>query len=566
MPNKLIHEKSLYLRQHADNPINWVTLRDNPFEMAKELDKPVFLSIGYSACYWCHVMSRKTFSNEEVADFLNEHFISVKVDKEEYPDIDKKYQFFLQISKQSGGWPLSIFTDSDKIPFYGGTYFPPKREDGLEGFLEVIKGIYSFYKNNPEKLFQIKKSYQKSLDTFYKIQDRGITYKDGIDGFEASYPILLDLKNGGLKGEAKFPNIPMLLGILEDKSGNMPKHFDFLIKTADTLCTSGIYDHINGGFFRYCVNSDWSVPHFEKMLYDNALNVLFLSKMFKLTENRRYLFIAEDTLNFLFHEFFTENGFISSMNAESKDEAGNLTEGYYYLIDENCFAGMTDKEKSILSENLFFVEKVTNLKKDISFADLVKVFSILKKIEIKREKPTKDNKIILSYNALLVVAMIEFFEASADDFYLTTALNLLNKILANFTINDKYVRIRYEDAYLEHVCLEDFAYILYALTKAHNITKDKSFISIAKKLITDAFKIFYYNGKLYFDKEKSLIDTFDEAIFSAFGLFLSSVFYFKNFTTIKEDIDKILLFAKHRLTNYPQAHPTLYTFFKTFYT
>lgn len=564
MPNNLIHEKSLYLRQHADNPINWVTLRDNPFEMAKELNKPVFLSIGYSACHWCHVMSRKTFSNEDIADFLNKHFISVKVDKEEYPDIDKKYQFYLQISKNTGGWPLSIFTDTDGKPFYGGTYFPPENENGLPGFLSVIKTLYALYHNNYNKIIEIKENYQKFVNKFYQVKNSDVTYKNAIKNFESSYESLLDYKKGGLKGENKFPNIPMLLGILEDKNGDKPKHCDFLIKTANTLCTSGIYDHINGGFFRYCVNSDWSIPHFEKMLYDNALNVIFLSKMFQITENKIYLFSAENALDFLHNEFFTDNGFISSISAESKDENSNDIEGYYYLIDENNFTNITDKNKSLLSENVFFIDKVTNLKKDISYKDIVTIYDILSKLEVKKPKPKKDNKIILSWNALLVAAMLEYFNASSDEFYLNAALNLLNKILSNFIINGKYFRIRYEDACLEHVCLEDFAYILYALKKAHICTKDNLLVSNANKIITDGLEYFFADNKLYFDKNKSVIDTFDEAVFSAFGLFLEAAYYFKNFININKEVDILLHFAEERLNTYPNAHPTLYRFFKAF--
>lgn len=562
MKNRLENEKSLYLKQHAKNPVQWLSIRDNPFELASKEGKPVFLSIGYSACHWCHVMAREAFSNSEVADYLNRYFIPVKADREEYPDIDKKYQFYLQIIRANGGWPLSVFTDANGIPFYGGTYFPVDENHGLPGFIRILKTVKDFFDNDPERLSAIKENYRKILLQYKEISPEEHDVKKILKSFETGVKEILDFENGGLKGNNKFPNIPTLLALLEPSIMAMPGIKDFLKKTADAICTKGLCDHMNGGFFRYCVDTGWGVPHFEKMLYDNALNVIFLARMFSLTENPIYLYTANHTLEFLMDEFFTDNGFISSMNAESPDKNGQNTEGYYYIADEETFRGIKTGDAELITGKIYMTEGVINFHNDISHEDIIAVHNLLRNKNKNREKPASDNKIILSWNALLSVAMFEFFEASADDFYLNAGMNLLNKILTNFTDGSKFYRIRYDDALFEHSTLEDFAFILYAVTKAHSITKDKIMITRAKNILENAISGFCSDGVIYYDRKHEIIETFDEAVFSAVGIFIESCSYLKDY--IDEDVFSCQTerFLIDRFNKYPMAHPTFYRIFK----
>lgn len=561
MKNNLKYEKSLYLKQHSENPVNWLSLRDDPFKMALDENKPVFISIGYSACHWCHVMSRKTFCNQEIADYLNTHFISVKIDREEYPDMDKKYQFYLQIIRNHGGWPLSVFTDFEGVPFYGGTYFPPEESHGLPRFIEILKTVNDFYHNDKQRLLAIKENYKKILAEYKEMSSDLPDVKKMLDSFELKISEILDFEKGGLSGNNKFPNIPTLLALLEPTVINLPEIKKFLIKTANILCTSGIYDHINGGFFRYCVDTGWNVPHFEKMLYDNALNTIFLSKMYMITENPLYLNTANHALEFLFDQFFADDGFIASMNSESKDKNGENVEGYYYLVSEDMFKGLNSKSLEILSQEIFIKDGVINLNKDISPENLKFIHDLLGRVSIKREKPSLDNKIILSWNALLATAMFEFFEASSDEFYLDAGLNLVTKIITNFTDGKSFFRIRYEDSLFEHTTLEDFAFILQALIKAYDISKSKSLFLNVKFIFESALKIFYKDGILYYDRNHEVLETFDEAVFSAFGVFFECWTYLKDYVEENDNYEKIKLLALDRFNKYPLAHPTLYRVF-----
>ncbi|MBZ4672318.1 DUF255 domain-containing protein [Deferribacterales bacterium Es71-Z0220] len=550
--NKLSQEPSLYLRQHQNNPVNWLTLRDNPFELAKSEHKPVFISIGYSSCHWCHVMSRETFDNEQVANILNNDFISVKVDREEYPDIDKKYQFYIQLLGKNGGWPLSVFTDDDGIPFFAGTYFPPNESYGIPGFIDILNQISNFYKNDKGKLKGVKEGYfnilieQKKIDNFETLNIKA--FAEGIDK-------LLDMANGGLKGTTKFPNIPTIIALTKENFYHNKKTQDFLNLTASKLCTSGIFDHINGGFFRYCIDESWFVPHFEKMLYDNALNVSFLSKMYELTNNKTYLHTAEMTLDFLMDDFFTEHGFISSMNAESEDFEGNSSEGFYYKINENDLKILDESELIFISEKIYLKNNVINIQTN-DYKDILKTHTILTKLNKTKKAPDKDYKIIISWNSLLVIAMLDYFGVSADDFYFNAALNLFGKLKQHFDGANLF-RIRYNDTLFEHSCLEDYSYLLAATQKVFEITKDVKLKAFAKQLIEAANKLFFKDGLLYFDKNHSVFDTFDEAIYSAFGLYVINTVYFSKFIDLNVDIKTLKLIAFDRFNKFPLAHPTL---------
>ncbi len=563
MENTLSEAKSSYLLQHKDNLVAWQIWSENTLAIAEKTSKPLFISIGYSSCHWCHVMAHESFDDEETAEILNKYFIPVKIDREEYPDIDRYYQSFLQATKQQGGWPLSVFAFPDGKPFYGGTYFPKKSSYGIPAFKDLINKISEIYTNERDKLLDITKGFDK-----YNLQISEVEYKkDSIKKLNKNNIIdlfkqVIDLDKGGLKGKAKFPNVPVLLFLLE-KSFDDNQIKDFLIKTADELCFSGIYDHIEGGFFRYSVDENWNVPHFEKMLYDNALNSLFLTKLFDMTDDPKYLYFARRTLDFIIEEFSNEFGLSASMDADSFNDNNELSEGYYYKIFDSDVSDLKENESELFSKKAVFNENTLRFN-DISYEDYLKLNEVFSKIAESRQKnkikPFKDNKVIAGWNMLFCYTLLEFSEVAAEDYYYNYAVELFYKLRTSLLAGGDVYRINYDGMAFKHKTLEDSAYTLFVLTKFYELTREKEFLKLAEKIIKGTLKNFYKDGILYLDKDKKVIDSFDEAVFSAFSIFIKSAIYFKDFSDI--DIpDELLDFSADRLMKYAIGHPTLLNVF-----
>lgn len=559
MKNILKNEKSSYLIQHKDNPVAWQPWSEGILEQAKKENKPLFISIGYSSCHWCHVMAHESFEDDKTAEILNKHFIPIKIDKEEFPDIDKYYQSFLQASRQQGGWPLSIFAYPDGSPFYGGTYIPDTARHGLPSFTHLINTLSDIYNKNPENL-------EKPLESFIKFQKymKTLTFnrydilKLKEDNILTEFLSNIDKENGGLKGKTKFPNIPVLLFLLEKYNDNTDV-INFLINTADQLCLSGIFDHIRGGFFRYTIDEKWNIPHFEKMLYDNALNSIFLIKMYDETSNIQYFHTVRKTIDFLINEMNSEFGMSASIDADSFDDDNKLSEGYFYKILNTDIKTLNDSETTLLAKNAIFNENVLKFNK-ISYEEYSKLQNIFEKIEISQNSnktnPFIDQKVISSWNMLACYAMLEFSEIANDDYYFQQAMELFHKIRTFLLADGKVFRINYEEQTTSHRTLEDASFFLFTLTKLFEMTKEKEFLKIARRIIEDIYESFYEDGILYLDTNKKVIDTFDEAIFSPVGLFIKSVIFFKDYIDIDVP-DKLMDFAVDRALKFTIAHPTL---------
>lgn len=551
--NSLKDEKSLYLLQHADNLIQWISWGE--FLRNKEsIRKPLLISIGYSSCHWCHVMAEESFKDENIADFINEKFIPIKIDREEYPDLDKKYQFFAQVTGQQGGWPLTIFADTDGSPFYAGTYFPKEEKYGIPSFLRVLQSIVYLYNEKYEKVKETIENYGNFIKSFYdsaNLEIKDVNYK--------LFKELFDLQNGGLKGKTKFPNVPVLEYLLlhcED-----PDVMDFLVKTANSLCLSGIFDHIDGGFFRYTVDNEWNVPHFEKMLYDNALNLSFLSKMYQLTENYIYLTTAKKTADFCIDFFDTENGFGASYDADSLDENDEKKEGYYYLFTEEILSELSVDEAKLISKNCYFNHNHIRINNSVALDDFKKLQLVFAKISSKRTKlkkrPLFDDKVIFSWNSLMIKALVDFYEASGDEFYLNKALDSFFRIFHSMYSEDGIKRISYSGVLFEHEVLEDYVYFLSATNKIFDITKDKNFLGISRKIIKDILKKFFNNQIFWYNKDMDLMDIFDDALPSSLGLLFNEVFYLNQFIDLEIETRSFLDLAKRYHSNYPFATVSL---------
>lgn len=345
--NKLINEKSPYLLQHAYNPVNWFAWTDEAFEKAKSEDKPIFLSIGYSTCHWCHVMERESFEDEEVAQLMNDTFVSIKVDREERPDIDGIYMSVCQMMTGSGGWPLTVVMAPDKKPFFAGTYFPKHNRFNRIGMMELIPKLKSVWINQKDEVLKSADEIAASLSKQSFISDK-VEIDDTI--LDKAYEELLkryDETHGGFGSAPKFPSPHNLIFLLRYwKRKTEPKALEMVEKTLTEMRRGGIYDHIGFGFARYSTDQQWLVPHFEKMLYDQAMLVMAYIETYLATKNQFYKNTAEEILEYVLRDMtHPEGGFYSAEDADSEGE-----EGKFYLWG-------TDELRNVFKEVRFNPEK-----------------------------------------------------------------------------------------------------------------------------------------------------------------------------------------------------------------
>ncbi len=329
-PNRLINEKSPYLLQHAYNPVDWYPWGEEAFSKAKTENKPIFLSIGYSSCHWCHVMAHESFEDEDVAKFLNENFVSVKVDREERPDVDEVYMKAVMSMTGSGGWPLTIFLTPNLEPFFGGTYFPLTPKYGMPSFINVAKGISGSWKTERKRIVESAAQMKNTLQEMYDVKKdpNSNVGESVIDECYANLATSFDREYGGFGESPKFPT-PSNLFFLTRYSTSKPSKMalTMVTKTIDAMMAGGIYDQVGGGFHRYSTDRYWLVPHFEKMLYDNALLSQVYSEAYLITRKEEYAKIVKETLSWAMREMRSpEGGFYSSEDADSPDG-----EGSYYV-------------------------------------------------------------------------------------------------------------------------------------------------------------------------------------------------------------------------------------------
>ncbi len=523
MSNRLQNETSPYLLQHKENPVDWYPWCEEAFIKAKEEDKPIFLSIGYSSCHWCHVLAHESFEDDEIADILNKNFISIKVDKEERPDIDSVYMAVCQAFTGSGGWPTSIFMTADKKPFYAGTYFPKTSRGGMIGFKELLLAINEVWQKDRNSLLEQSDkiiNYLNNNEKFSETADLSLAHS-AVTIFERIY----DEKNGGFGRAPKFPTPHNILFMLsyyerfkEKKCLEMAEH------TLLQMYRGGIFDHIGFGFCRYSTDKKFLVPHFEKMLYDNALLILAYSKTYAITKKELYLEIAEKTATYIIREMTsTQGAFFSAQDADVEGEEGKF---YLFTPDEIVkVIGEKDAENfnrhyDISKSGNFEGKNIPNLLNsdplNKSFEHfLPQLFSYRKN----RYSLHLDDKILTSWNSLMIAAMCELYRASKKSVYLEAAKRadaFIKKYLyENETL---YVSFRKERRGVKGF-LDDYASYIFAQLGLYSATFNNEYLNVAKKLtdkvlndFSDKFGGFY----LYSDESEELIlrpkDTYDGAI------------------------------------------------------
>ena len=527
-PNRLIEEKSPYLRQHAYNPVDWFPWSDEAFEKAKIENKLVFLSIGYSTCHWCHVMNRESFSNPEIASYLNDNYICIKVDREERPDIDQVYMTFAQRATGSGGWPLNVWLTPDRKPFYAGTYFPPSRRPGYgsPAFPEILKHIDSLWQENPDEIIaqseKIVATLNESLASNNESTELTIdanTLPTAVSDFDAAF----DDRYGGFGPAPKFPSTAGLsfllsvaanLGTAED-SRDVAK--DMALYTLDAIARGGINDHIAGGFHRYSVDSGWKIPHFEKMLYDQGLLASVFADAWILTRKDEYRFVTERTLDYLLDQMrHEEGGFYSAEDAESIDpeKLEEKREGAFYVWSwEQLEAALGEPDLLQQAAEAFQLQKIGNVPPGLRGADEVIGYNtlhyakkhsvpeetiqlILNKLataQKKRTRPGLDNKIIVGWNGMAISAFAKAALLWNSDRYRNTAIEaaifIKNRLYDSDTTTLK--RLYLDGPSKAKAYADDYAYLIRGLIDLYEATADIQWLDWANALQETQIDQFY---------------------------------------------------------------------------
>ena len=495
-PNKLAEETSPYLLQHAYNPVQWYSWNKEALERALRENKPIFLSVGYSACHWCHVMAHESFENEEIAKVMNENFINIKVDREERPDIDDIYQKVCQLTTGSGGWPLSVFLTPDQRPFYVGTYFPPLDGYGRPGFGSLVRQLAQAWKEKPNDVDQAATNFLNTLQKIESVSPPSKLERSVLDEAAVNLLSLGDPTNGGFGQAPKFPNAANLSFMLRySKFSGISRFQEFVFKTLTKMASGGIYDHLGGGFHRYSTDSRWLVPHFEKMLYDNALLPLVYVEAYQITKDEKYLEVVRDTLLYVLREMTSaEGGFYSAQDADSEGE-----EGKYYVWKKNEIQEILGKDTEIFS--LYYdvtqggnFEGKTILNNSVNLSSLAfqfgKTESEIKKIlklacdkllevRTKRVAPSRDEKILTSWNALMISAFVKGYRISDEQDFLTAAENCIKFIEEKLTKNNELLHTYKDGQSKLRAYLDDYAYFVNALLDFFEVRPLKKYLDLA---------------------------------------------------------------------------------------
>jgi len=575
MSNRLKNQSSPYLLQHSENPVEWYPWSEEAFELARREDKPVFLSIGYSTCHWCHVMAHESFEKQEIADILNRYFVSVKVDREERPDIDRVYMEVCQAFTGRGGWPMSIFMTAAQKPFFAGTYFPPESNRGMTGFRDLLLIVVDKWENNREGLLATADDIASQICHREKSVDSGIHEhlpEKAASLFAQSY----DLQYGGFGSAPKFPMphnlifLTLYSQIYQDK-----KALSEVEGTLAGMRRGGLFDQIGYGFSRYSTDRYFLVPHFEKMLYDNALLIMAYLAAFKKSHDKNYLDTAQKTAEYIFREMTSpEGGFYSAQDADSEGE-----EGKYYLWSHNEICGILGEERGrdfcsyfdITEHGNFEGKNIPNLLNGNDFTDaFAGEIQALYKHRKARGKLYLDDKILTSWNSLMICAMCMLYRVTGKQGYLLSARNsgqYIEKNLADGNI--LYVSCR-ENVHSVKGFLDEYAYYTAALISLYEVTLEKDYLERAEQICSEAVQQFAdESGNGYFlcgRKNSSLIaqpkDTYDGALPSGNSIMAYCLVRLSQITgddNYRQMAERQLAFLSSEAENYPAGYSMFLT-------
>jgi hypothetical protein len=558
-PNRLIDEDSPYLLQHAYNPVDWYAWGEEAFVKAKEENKPIFLSIGYSACHWCHVMEREVFENEKLAKALNERFVSIKVDREERPDIDKHFQHIHYIiTRRSGGWPTSLFLTPDRKPFFAATYMPPSAKHGMMGFGDTVELLATKLFDEPQEVYKVAANIERAAKTSDKRRRAELDFE--------LLPILqdaalksFDAEDGGILGEPKFPHVALLALMLESGDNELLAAASHTLKC---MAKGGIYDIVEGGFCRYSVDSFWLVPHFEKMTYDNGLLIEVYAKAYGITGEPLFLRIAKECAEFMYEKMSAKSLFYSASDADSEGEEGryfvySYSEAYEALQKD----GIGDVEKTLRTLGFSKIGNFErkNIARNESFEDnpnIQKALKVLKNIRKTRVYPFIDTKIICSWNAMVIAALFKLsaFEASYISMAKESLLALKNKLQKDCRLY--HCAVINSEPKIE-AFLEDYAFLAKAYLAAFEATGESEYKNEALALAKDAVDKFYRDGiwMLSVGEFESEADASDSSYTSPIGVICEVLLHFCS--EFNEIVDMSLSLYADEIKAYPLYYASL---------
>lgn len=551
--NALINETSPYLLQHAHNPVDWHAWNDETLELAKKENKLLLISVGYAACHWCHVMEHESFEDSAVAAIMNEHFINVKVDREERPDVDQVYMNAVQLLTGSGGWPLNCVALPDGRPIWGGTYFPK------DNWTNALTQLANLYEKEPEKAEEYAAKLTEGIQQsgLITLNEEEASFdteelQKAIDGWMPT----MDDKNGGRKGAPKFPmpgNIQFLLRYAVQSQNE--QIMDYVNTSLTQIAYGGIFDHVGGGFARYSVDDHWHVPHFEKMLYDNAQLVSLYSNAYLVTKNPLYKEVVYETIKFVETELYKDIGaFYSSLDADSLNEEGELEEGAYYVWTKDELTQLLGDDFNLFSkyynvngygkwedDKYHLIRSISKEdfceENDISLNALNTTIEKWQKLLLterdKKDRPRLDDKTLTSWNALMLKGYIDAYRVFEEERFLEIALKNAHFIMNKMTKDDGglYRNFKNGKSNIE-AYLEDYATVTDAFINLYEVTLDENWLTYAKQFTDYSFDHFYdEESKMFFftsNKEKGLIskkvETDDNVIPSSNSITANNLF------------------------------------------
>ena len=526
MSNSLANESSPYLLQHKDNPVNWYSWNDESLQKAKSENKPIFLSVGYSSCHWCHVMAHESFENDDVAKIMNENFINIKVDREERPDIDDIYQKVCQMSTGQGGWPLSVFLTPEQRPFYVGTYFPVLDSYGRPGFGSLCRQLAQSWEEKPKEIESAADNFMTNLSRLERVTEPSQITKSILDEAAVNLLQIADTTYGGFGQAPKFPNASNLSFMLRYwKLSGISKFKDFALLTLKKMAKGGIFDQIGGGFHRYSTDARWLVPHFEKMLYDNALLPIVYSEAYQITKDNFFLDVVTKTLDYVIREMKISPGvFCSAQDADTNGEEGQTFVWkkreieeilgsdseifciYFDVTDGGNFEGNTILANNInISPLAFKFGKTEDEVNKIISEGLVKLLQIRNK----RQQPGKDDKALTAWNGLMISAFVKGYRISDNPEYLNAAIDATSFYRAQFEKHGFLHRVFKNDETKLNAYLDDYAYLANSALDVFEITGESKYLYFAEKLSDYLIEHFWddKNGNFFFtaDNHEKLI-------------------------------------------------------------
>jgi len=598
MGNRLLRENNPYLRQHASDLVDWYPWGEEAFERAKKENKPIFLSIGYSTCHWCHVMQKESFKDKEIAEILNENFISIKVDREERPDLDKVYMQACLILNGRGGWPLSLFLTPEKLPFFAGTYFPKESRPGLIGFKELLLRIARLWKERQRDLREEAEKLKEFLLSSFRSPKSSQGLKEDVlhrafHAFKTSFDPLY----GGFGSAPKFPSPHNFLFLIKYfEVYKEPFALAMVKKSLEAMRRGGIYDHVGFGFHRYSTDEKWLLPHFEKMLYDQAMLLMAYTYAYKWTGEALFKRTCEEIVAYLLREMRdSKGGFYSAQDADSEGEEGKF---YTWTYDEL---------KNLLGEDFELFAKISNIKEEGNYLDeakripslrnIIHLSKSLKELELethipenrlkeifekalrilfeereKRVKPFKDTKILTDWNALLILALTQAGLILNNSLYLELARETAKFLMEHLYQNGILYHSYFEGDVSSEGNLDDYAFLALALFELYQVTHDKEYLTLTLELFEKLLKDFWdkEEGGFFFTSEKNqdVIVRPKESIDGAYPsgnslAYLLLVKLYKNlsmeeFKAYLEETEKAFAFE---IYSYPAAHSMFLTAF-----